>query len=631
MKTLKLLLTTLVTFLVYVSTAQTTVNAYAKVTSVTNSSVLALSNVNIANHTFTVGGQVIVMQMQDDVIGTNTTNASSFGDLSAIANAGIYEIRTISAVTPTSGTPTSVTITPALANTFNTGANSSVQMISFRDLGANYTTSANISGLTWNGNVGGVVAFSVTNTLTLQHRILADGLGFRGGSYSNNNGGPVCTAGNNTVYIANNANLGFKGEGIYKNTNTGFNNAKGKILNGGGGGCHHNGGGAGGGNYTSGGIGGNGYNNCTTYPGGGLGGLSLSGQISVSRIFMGGGGGGGQQNNTQNSAGGNGGGIVLIKANTIATSTTCGSTIRISANGVTAITGGNDGMGGGGAGGSIVLQANIFSITATCPLTLSANGGSGGSVTDAAAHAGGGGGGQGVVIYSSTQPTLNTTTQTNNGTAGVDNSGGTISAGNGAGTSGSGIISSSSGPLPIELVDFKAELTKARTRLNWTTASEKNNDYYTIERSNNGLDFLIIALIKGAGSSNTYKKYEAYDNEPLSGINYYRLKQTDFDGSYEYSKIISVDFEEKVDFTLFPNPLNTTQKLTLKLDKKYTNSGASLVVLDIAGKIILETTLYFNDTNLYTLEELQLEEGIYFVKVQTDFSSLTKKLIIQNQ
>src|SRR5688572_6402364 len=190
--------------------SQTTVNAYARVTSVTNSSVLALSNVNVANHTFTVGGSVIVMQMQDNVIGTNTTNVSTFGDLSAIGNAGRYEVRTIAAVTPTSGTPTSVTLTSVLSNTFNTGTNSSVQMISFRDLGANYTTTANISGLTWDGNVGGVIAFSTTGTLTLNHRILADGLGFRGGSYSNNNSGATCTSPSNTLYIANNANLGYK-------------------------------------------------------------------------------------------------------------------------------------------------------------------------------------------------------------------------------------------------------------------------------------------------------------------------------------------------------------------------------------------------------------------------------------
>lgn len=623
-------LSTIIAFFFSVSLmGQTTVNAYAKVTSVTGNSVLALSNVNIANHTFTVGGQVIVMQMQDNVIGTNTTNASTFGDLSAIANAGIYEIRTISAVTPTSGTPTSVTITPALANTFNTGANSSVQMISFRDLGANYTTTANISGLTWDGNVGGVVAFYVTNTLTLQHRVLAEGLGFRGGLYSNNNGGPVCAAGNNTIFIANNANLGFKGEGIYKNTSTAFNNAKGKILNGGGGGCDHNGGGAGGGNYTAGGIGGNGYNNCTTYPAGGLGGISLSAHISASRVFMGGGGGGGQQNNTQNSSGGNGGGIILIKANTIQTSTTCGSSIRISANGITAITGGNDGMGGGGAGGSIVIQATTFSINAACPITLRANGGSGGSVTDGAAHAGGGGGGQGVIIYSSAQPTLNTTTQTNNGTAGSDNSGGTTSGGNGAGTSGSGVIASSTGPLPIELISFNAMPVNNTVRLTWTTASEKNNAHYTLERSRDGMEYTPFSQVKGAGSSNTRKSYEMIDYEPYLGTSYYRLKQTDYNGSYEYSKLVSVNFIESFDFSLFPNPLSGEQSLHIKTGVVLDGNSLSISIYDISGKMIRQETGLQGNQSEFLLEELNLEEGIYFVKIATSSLSQTKKLIIQ--
>lgn len=605
-------------------------NAYAKVTSVTSNSVLALSNVNIANHTFTVGGQVVVMQMQDDVIGTNTTNASTFGDLSSIANAGVYEVRTIAAVSPTSGTPTSVTITPALANTFNTGANSSVQMISLRDLGANYTTSANITGLAWDGNVGGVIALSVTNTLTLNHRVLADGIGFAGGLYSNNNGGPVCTSPSATVYIANDANRGYKGEGIYKNTNTTFNNARGKLLNGGGGGNHHNGGGGGGGNFTAGGQGGNGYNNCTTFPGGGLGGLSLSASISASRVFMGGGGGGGQQNNSQNSSGGDGGGIILIKANQIETSTTCGSSIRISANGQTAITGGNDGMGGGGAGGSIVIEANSFSINASCPLLVRANGGNGGSVTDGAAHAGGGGGGQGVIIYSIAQPTANVTTQTNNGTAGSDNSGGSTSGGNGSGTSGSGIIGSSSGPLPIELVFFKAEPKNASVLLTWQTASEKNNKEFVIERSQDGLNFTPILSRKGAGSSSTFITYEMPDSNPLRGINYYRLKQIDFDGSFNYSAIIVVQLQEEVVFSLFPNPLNSKQTLQIKTNKTSFDASTKIKIFDFAGKLVLDKTVSFNDSNETAISDLQLPEGIYVVRFESYDVFLSEKLIIQN-
>jgi len=609
--------------------AQTTLNAYARITTISGGTVLDVSNVNIANHTFTVGGDVIIMQMQDDAIGSNTTNASTFGDLSSIANAGRYEVRTISTVSPSSGTPTTITLSSALGNTYNTGTNSSVQLISFRDLGANFTTTANISGLTWNGNIGGVVAFYVTNTLTLNHRILADGLGFRGGTFSNNNGGPVCTAGNNTVFIANNANYGFKGEGIYRNTNNAFNNARGKLLNGGGGGVDHNAGGGGGGNFTAGGQGGNGYNNCTTFPGGGLGGLSLSAQISASRIFMGGGGGGGQQNNSQNSAGANGGGIILIKASQIETNTTCGSSIQISANGNTAPNGGNDGMGGGGAAGSIVIQATTFSINATCPLSVRASGGSGGNVTDAAAHAGGGGGAQGVIIYSSAQPTANVTTVTNNGAAGTDNSGGTVSASPGSGTSGTGIIASSAGPLPIELLEFSAKAEAFRILLNWSTASEKNNDYFTIEKSINGIDYVAVSKTKGAGTCKCHSKYTSQDNEPMEGTSYYRLKQTDFNRDYKYSPVVSVQYSGALDFSFFPNPVKSGDAISFKLNKNSGLKNMAVSISDLSGKeLYAHDFTIAGEENEFLLNTLTLREGIYLLKIKSGALSHVKKLVI---
>ena len=611
------------------SVAQTTVNAYAKITSVTGSSVLALSNVNISNHTFTVGGSVIVMQMQDDVIGTNTTNASTFGNLSSIANAGKYEVRIISAVTPTSGAPTSLTLSTTLGNTYNTGSNSSVQLISYRNLGANYTTSANISAVAWNGSVGGVLAFYVTNTLTLNHSILADGLGFRGGSVSANAPGDYSCV--NSSYTSTNTMLGAKGEGIYLATVTSYSNGRGKLLNGGGGGAENNAGGGGGGNYTAGGGGGLGYPCTTSNSGFGLGGISLSAQISASRIFMGGGGGGGQGNNGLGSNGGIGGGIILIKANTIATSTTCGSAVIISANGVNAANSGNDGSGGGGAGGSVVIQAATFSATATCPLTVKTNGGNGGSVGDPAAHGGGAGGGQGAVIFSSAQPTVNVTTQTNNGAAGSDNSGGTTNATGGGGTSNSGIIVASSGPLPIELVEFKALLQGSRVLLQWYTASETNNDYFNIERSSNGIDYTVISKIKGAGTTRSYNSYSAYDTEPLNGISYYRLKQTDYSGGYKYSPLISLDFAGPLNFSFFPNPVKSDEDISFTLSINSNIKEFSIRVLELTGKEIysedISTTSESKST--FVLKNLNLHGGIYLLKIQCGNSSQVKKLVVQ--
>lgn len=625
----KPLLLFIFSFFCFASKAQI-VNAYAKVASINGAqTTLIVNNVNEANHTFTVGAKVIIMQMQDDAIGTNTTNTSTFGDVSNIQNAGKYEIGIIASRLPATGTPNSITLANALTTSFNTGANSSVQIITFRDMGANYTTTANITGLAWNGNVGGVIAFETSNTLTLNHSVIADGIGFLGGVRSNDNGGPVCVAGNSTNYISNNANYGGKGEGIYKNLNANFNKGRAKILSGGGGGGDHNAGGGGGSNYSTGGQGGNGYNNCAAFPAGGLGGVALSSYISGSRIFMGGGGGGGQQNNTVGSAGGNGGGIIIIKANTLVTNTLCASSIRISANGLTSANVGNDGAGGGGAAGSILLQVNTFSASATCPLSVNANGGNGGNVTNSGAHAGGGGGGQGALLYPASQPTVNVTSTTTNGNPGTDNSGGLVSASPGGGPNNGGIIPNSPTPLPIELISFEGTAEYNKIKLTWSTATETDNDYFTVERSADGIHFNSIGKVDGAGNSLSTKNYSLYDTKPYPTINYYRLKQTDFDESYTYSKIISITSENESSYTIYPNPASTSEPVYVLFGKNHTNS-IELSIYDITGKLITTTIIkeLTEDHQTKKINTTELAKGIYMIRFYDGIKNQVKKLVI---
>ncbi|MBX3163165.1 MAG: T9SS type A sorting domain-containing protein [Bacteroidetes bacterium] len=600
------------------ATSQTIVNAYAKVTGISTSggvSVLSLSNVNQANHTFAVGGVIIIMQMQDNVIGTNTTNANSFGNLSGIANAGRYESAAIAAM---SGAPNSITLTTLLSNAYNINANTSVQIITLRNLGA-YTTTANISGLAWDGNVGGVLAIQAT-TLTLRHRILMDERGFRGGVRSNN-ADQTC---DNSFYTGNDANKGFKGEGIYKVTSSTYNNGRGKIINGGGGGSQNNTGGGGGGNYTAGGNGGRGWGCSDGNSGRGIGGIALSGQISASRIFMGGGGGGGQQNNSVGTNGGNGGGIILIKANTIRTDNTCVSTIRISANGQDAASSGNDGAGGGGAGGSIVIDAVFYSFSGSCPITVQANGGNGGDVGNSGAHGGGGGGGQGVVIYSTAQPTLNATTQTNYGNVGTDNDNGTTTGSNGGGPNGGGILAPLVTPLPVKLIRFDATTHLNTVELWWATASEKNNDYFTIEKSADGIEFSELSKISGAGNSQRTLNYTYVDINPYEGISYYRLKQTDYDGKFEYSKIVSANFEmQNVSVLVFPNPVS--QSLNLVFDGKDIGKKTKTIsVQNMYGKTLLEFETQDNST---TVDFSAFSSGVYMIKTLTGGIVTIKKVV----
>jgi Secretion system C-terminal sorting domain len=614
-------------FISFVSRAQI-LNAYAKVTNINGAkTTLTVTNVNQTSHTFTVGGEVIVMQMQDNVIGTNTTNIASFGDLGSIGNAGNYEIRTISARSPAAGTPTTITLSGSLSNTFNTGANSSVQIITLRNLGANYTTTATITGLVWDGNVGGVIGIQVTNTLTLNNSISANGIGFLGGT-KNPNGYTACESTTYRTAIA--TRYSGKGEGIYKNTTPAYTGARGKILNGGGGGNDVNSGGGGGGNYSAGGSGGLGWvpagTGCSPSVGG-LGGISLNAQISASRLFMGGGGGAGHQNDGNGTEGGKGGGIILIKAANIRTTGACA--ISISANGANAANGSNDGGGGAGAGGSIVLQVNSYSIAGTCPLTVASSGGNGGASVTTGVHGGGGGGGQGVVIYSVAQPTTNITTNTAPGTGGVSCSGCAAATNGAAGPGGSnlGIINSSAGPLPIELVSFTALSSAGIVELHWKTATEINNDFFTVEKSSDGVQFEVIGTMK-ANNTITTSNYQLNDIKPYRGTNYYRLKQTDFDASYSYSNIIAVDFYDKIEFSVFPNPLLKHQSLVIAFDKPY-ETAIHINIYDVTGKIVLEKVIDISAQTELKLDGIDLPAGIYSVRLNNDYINSTQKIIIE--
>ena len=95
--------------------------------------------------------------------------------------------------------------------------------------------------------------------------------------------------------------------------------------------------------------------------------------------------------------------------------------------------------------------------------------------------------------------------------------------------------------LPIELLYFNVDKREGYNHLTWSTSSEHNNDYFNIEKTQDGAIYYNISTINGSGSSNNQSYYEYDDYDVNSDINYYRLKQTDFDGVFKYHDIISVD------------------------------------------------------------------------------------------
>ena len=111
--------------------------------------------------------------------------------------------------------------------------------------------------------------------------------------------------------------------------------------------------------------------------------------------------------------------------------------------------------------------------------------------------------------------------------------------------------------LPIELLSFTAENYYEEILLYWSTASEKNNNFFTVERSDNGKDFYTIGEINGAGNSNSVLNYSYKDKSPISGINYYRIMQTDFDGQNSYSAIVAINHPfNNPTIQISPNPFS---------------------------------------------------------------------------
>jgi hypothetical protein len=614
-------------FLLQNVTSHAQVNAYARVTGINGAKTqLTIDNLNEVGHTFVAGQQVIVLQMQDDVIGSNTNNDASFGNMGAITNAGNYEVATISAI---NGGRTRITLTAALSKTFTIGANSSVQVVTFRTLSTgNYTTAADMQAAPWSESLGtgGVLAIQVGGTLTLKHNITADGQGFAGGAISANSQNSCAPL----VYLTSSTNHGTKGDGIYLATDATYACGRGHLLNGGGGGNDDNAGGGGGGNFSTGGEGGAGWT-CSATPAGGLGGISLNGYITAGRLFMGGGGGGGQGNNSNQTPGAAGGGIIIIKANSIITSCTT-SPLRISANGNASAStagSGNDGAGGAGAGGTILFQVNTFNVPATCKLLITANGGDGGDVTNSGAHGGGGGGGQGAILFANAVSIGNVLAMTKAGTGGLNSSdpAGTR-AGNGTGTINSGVIGGIGIILPVRVTYFSAEKNDQKALLRWTASGEANT-VFNVQHATDGVNFTTIGTVNGTGNGNTANNYTFTDPNPVPGKNYYQLQITgDPSTRTAYSAIVSVNMTEVQSIPVaWPNPAH--DHFTVRVNNEYSNKDHQVIITDLTGKLMYTNT-YKPANGLITVTPAQqLKPGLYIFKITSEGSEQSGKLMIQ--
>lgn len=175
--------------------------------------------------------------------------------------------------------------------------------------------------------------------------------------------------------------------------------------------------------------------------------------------------------------------------------------------------------------------------------------------------------------------------------------------------------------LPVSLNSFTATAVKNTTLLNWSTASEVNSSYFTIERSSGSSGYSAIGNVNSHGNSNQLQQYQFTDASPLTGDNFYRLKQVDKDGRYSYSKMVHVAFGKQPFIQAYPNPTRGMVKIG-----GLNNANATLTVVDASGKTLHQ---YRSTGNDYTINIQSLTAGIYFVRVQQGEKVTTLKLVKQ--
>lgn len=185
---------------------------------------------------------------------------------------------------------------------------------------------------------------------------------------------------------------------------------------------------------------------------------------------------------------------------------------------------------------------------------------------------------------------------------------------------------------PVEFLDLEARLTGNAVELNWSTATELNNDFFTVERSIDRFGFESIAEVDGAGTSPITQYYTAYDETPIGEKMYYRIKQTDFDGSFSYSNTIELTVrEEALSLRAFPNP---TQGRDIQVQVSGFDKEESLKVSirDITGRVVFQQDTkagQIGGLSLFVKPGIDWSEGFYILTVSGRTDILTERILIQ--
>ena len=178
------------------------------------------------------------------------------------------------------------------------------------------------------------------------------------------------------------------------------------------------------------------------------------------------------------------------------------------------------------------------------------------------------------------------------------------------------------GGLPIKLAEFTATPNGNQIDIKWTTSTEVNNSYFTIERTTNGLTYETVAVVQGAGNSDVVKNYSAVDKSPIEGVSYYRLRQTDYDGNSQTFPLVSVSFSQNAASgisiqNMYPNPFKTNFTINFECD----NAGSvTMEIMNMNGMVVdkafINTQKGYNSYN-YT-NGYMLTTGTYIIYITNE-------------
>ena len=187
---------------------------------------------------------------------------------------------------------------------------------------------------------------------------------------------------------------------------------------------------------------------------------------------------------------------------------------------------------------------------------------------------------------------------------------------------------SSSVVLPIGLVDFTAQCNANNVVINWTTASEIDNNYFTIERSKDASEFNSIGTIKGAGNSSDNINYSFTDTNPLAGEGYYRLKQTDYNGNSTTFNIVATDCEPVV-APVFLHYNNQAGTITIDINSDMSAEYISCIYDEQGRRVSIHQFYHDKENKDYSIDVSSLRTGIYFMSLESAGNRTTQKFLIR--